>query len=137
MSTPTSPPWSTSTDALAPGPDDPDGWRSFGGRTGLVSADGVAYLQGLLQGGVLPTLKHFPGLGGASSNTDYGTAYTVPWSRLRRVGLPPFIAGIRAGAPVVMVSNAIVPGLTRLPASLSVVAITGNSSGRCTSTASS
>ena len=108
---------------VAPGPTDPDGWRSFSGRTRVVTRDGLAYLHGVEDGGVLPVLKHFPGLGGASRNTDYGTAYTLPWSRLQTVGLAPFVAGIRAGAPAIMISNAIVPGLTRLPASLSWVAI--------------
>jgi len=110
---------------VLPGATDPDGVRSFGGRTAVVSADGVAYMRGLRRGGVLPVLKHFPGLGGASQNTDYGTATTLPWSRLRKVGLPPFVAGIRAGAPAIMISNAVVPGLTRLPASLSPAAIRG------------
>lgn len=108
---------------VAPGPSDPDGWRSFSGQTRVVSRDGLAYMQGLLSGGVIPVLKHFPGLGGATGNTDYGTAYTLPWRRLQRAGLPPFVAGIGAGVPAIMVSNAIVPGLTRLPASLSPVAI--------------
>jgi beta-N-acetylhexosaminidase len=108
---------------VPPGPTDPDGWRSFSGRTRVVTRDGLAYLHGVQDGGVIPVLKHFPGLGGASRNTDYGTAYTLPWSTLQTVGLPPFVAGIRAGAPAIMVSNAIVPGLTRLPASLSWVAV--------------
>jgi beta-N-acetylhexosaminidase len=110
---------------VPPGPADADGWRSFSGRTSVVAGDGVAYMRGLRDGGVLAMLKHFPGLGGASRNTDDGTAYTLPWPTLRTVGLPPFAAGIRAGAPAIMVSNAIVPGLTRLPASLSPAAIQG------------
>ena len=108
---------------VPPGAGDADGWRSFGGSPATVSADGVAYMKGLLRGGVMPVFKHFPGLGGASRNTDNGTAYTLPWTKLRTVGVPPFVAGIRAGVPAIMVSNAIVPGLTRLPASLSPVAI--------------
>jgi beta-N-acetylhexosaminidase len=108
---------------VPPGPTDPDGWRSFSGRTSVVTRDGLAYLHGVQAGGVIPVLKHFPGLGGASRNTDYGTAYTRPWSTLQTAGLPPFVAGIRAGAPAIMISNAIVPGLTRLPASLSPAAI--------------
>jgi beta-N-acetylhexosaminidase len=115
---------------VPPGPADADGWRSFSGRTRVVSRDGLAYLRGLLDGGVLPVLKHFPGLGGASRNTDYGIAYTLPWARLRTVGLPPFVAGIRAGAPSIMVSNAVVPGLTRLPASLAPAAIRDELVGR-------
>jgi beta-N-acetylhexosaminidase len=110
---------------VPPSSTDPDGWRSFSGRTARVTRDGMAYLRGVRAGGVIPVLKHFPGLGGASRNTDYGTAYTLPWSTLQTVGLPPFVAGIRAGAPAIMVSNAIVPGLTRLPASLSPAAIRG------------
>ena len=115
---------------VPPGPSDADGWRSFSGRTRRVSRDGLAYLRGLRSNGVIPVLKHFPGLGGATRNTDYGTAYTLPWSRLRRGGLRPFVAGIRAGAPAIMVSNAIVPGLTRLPASLAPAAIRGELVGR-------
>jgi len=110
---------------VPPSATDADGWRSFSGRTARVTRDGLAYLHGVRAGGVIPVLKHFPGLGGASRNTDYGTAYTLPWSTLQTVGLPPFVAGIRAGAPAIMVSNAIVPGLTRLPASLSAAAIRG------------
>jgi beta-N-acetylhexosaminidase len=108
---------------VPPSATDPDGWRSFSGRTSMVTQDGLAYLHGVELGGVIPVLKHFPGLGGASRNTDDGTAYTLRWSTLQTVGLPPFVAGIRAGAPAIMVSNAIVPGLTRLPASLSPAAI--------------
>lgn len=104
---------------VEPGPTDPDGWRSFSGSAAVVSADGAAYVRGLRDGGVIAVLKHFPGLGGASGNTDNGAATTLPWATLQHVGLPPFAAGIAAGAQVVMVSNAVVPGLTTGPASLS------------------
>jgi beta-N-acetylhexosaminidase len=109
--------------AVPPGPTDPDGFRSFSGSTSVVTADGLAYMQGLEQGGVIPVLKHFPGLGGASGNTDDGPADTLPWSTLEQSALPPFEAGIAAGAPAIMVSNAIVPGLSTIPASLSPVVI--------------
>ena len=56
--------------------------------------------------GVLPTLKHFPGLGRARTNTDFGQA-TAPG----RGELTPFAAGIAAGAPVVMTSHALYPEL--------------------------
>ncbi|MGN6610093.1 MAG: glycoside hydrolase family 3 N-terminal domain-containing protein [Jatrophihabitans sp.] len=115
---------------VPPSASDPDGWRSFGGSTAVVTRDGVAFARGLLRGGVTPVLKHFPGLGGATGNTDEGAARTLPWARLQGIGLPPFVAGIRAGAPAVMVANAVVPGLTRLPATLSPAAITGVLRGR-------
>ncbi len=109
--------------SVVPGPSDPDGLRSFSGTTSVVSRDGVAYMRGLLSAGVIPVLKHFPGLGGASGNTDDGPAHTLSWSKLKKVGLPPFTTAIGQGAPAVMVSNATVPGLASYPASLSPAAI--------------
>ena len=108
---------------VLPGPSDPDGLRSFSGSTSVVTTDGMAFARGLEQGGVIPVLKHFPGLGGASGNTDVEAAHTLAWSTLEQVALPPFVAGIAAGVPAIMVSNATVPGLTSLPASLSSAAI--------------
>jgi beta-N-acetylhexosaminidase len=111
--------------AVYPGPSDPDGYRSFSGKTSVVTADGVAFMQGMIQGAVVPVVKHFPGLGGVSQNTDDGPAYTLPWKELQSVALPPFEAAIRAGAPAIMVSNAWVPDLTAgRPASISHVAVT-------------
>lgn len=103
----------------APSGTNPDGWRSFSGNTAVVSKDGIAFMNGLRSAGVIPVLKHFPGLGGSTGNTDNGSAQTLPWTTLQQVAIPPFAAAIAAGAPAVMVSNATVPGLTTLPASLS------------------
>jgi beta-N-acetylhexosaminidase len=69
-------------------------------------------------------LKHFPGLGGASGNTDVEPASTKPYSGLDESALIPFRQAIASGMPAVMISNAIVPGLTTGPASLSYTAIT-------------
>jgi beta-N-acetylhexosaminidase len=115
--------------AVEPGDQDPDGFRSFSGSTAVVSQDGVAYMRGLLAGGVIPVVKHFPGLGGATANTDVASAKTLPWSTLQQVAIPPFAAAVAAGAPAVMISNAIVPGLTNLPASLSSAVIEGQLEG--------
>jgi beta-N-acetylhexosaminidase len=106
-----------------PSATNPDGWRSFSGSTPVVTRDGIAFINGMRAGNVIPVLKHFPGLGGSGGNTDNGSAQTLPWSTLQRVAIPPFAAAINAGAPAVMVSNATVPGLTTLPASLSPAAI--------------
>jgi len=109
--------------AVYPGSRDPDGLRSFGGNSTRDATDVVAFAHGLAQGGVIATLKHFPGLGGSSGNTDTAPATTLPWSTLKRTALAPFRAGIAAGVPAIMMSNAVVPGLTRGPASLSVAAV--------------
>lgn len=115
---------------VLPGTADPDGLRSFSGNTSVVTRDGLAFVQGLRQGGVIPVVKHFPGLGGASGNTDVEAAHTLAWRVLEKVAVPPFAAAIRAGAPAVMVSNATVPGLARYPASLSPAVISHELVGR-------
>jgi len=58
------------------------------------------------------TVKHFPGLGGATVNTDDGSA-TIEDSReaLEAVALPSFRSAVRAGAPLVMASHALYPAL--------------------------
>jgi beta-N-acetylhexosaminidase len=106
-------------DGAGPNDRDPDGTRSFGLDPSVATADGIAFLQGLEAGGIIPVVKHFPGLGQASGNTDVGPASTQPWSRLQQAGLLPFESAIAAGAPVVMVASATVPGLSTLPASIS------------------
>ena len=110
--------------AVEPGANDPDGFRSFSGSTSVVTADGVAFMAGMRAGGDVPVVKHFPGLGGVSGNTDDAPAHTLPWPTLERVALPPFVAAIKAGAPAIMVSNASVPKFTSLPASLSPRVVT-------------
>jgi len=109
---------------VIPGATNPDGFRSFSGSTAVVSRDGVAYMKGLRSAHVIPVLKHFPGLGGSSYNSDFGPAHTLPWSTLAKVAIPPFSAAIQAGAPAVVVSNDTVPGLATNPASLSPTTIT-------------
>ncbi|MEW2493104.1 glycoside hydrolase family 3 N-terminal domain-containing protein [Streptomyces nodosus] len=115
---------------VAPGKTNPDGWRSFSGNTSVVSKAGVAYMNGMRAGNVIPVVKHFPGLGGSTYNSDFGPARTLPWSTLQKVGVPPFAAAIKAGAPAIMVSNNIVPGLSTVPASLSPTVINSELRGK-------
>jgi len=106
-----------------PSASNPDGYRSFGGSPSAVAADATAFAQGLRQSGINATVKHFPGLGGSSGNTDTGAATTLPWATLQRSALYPFRVAISAGVPMVMMSNAVVPGLTGQPAGLSRAAV--------------
>ncbi len=103
---------------------DPVGTRSFSLAGKTASADGLAFSVGLEEAGVVPVVKHFPGLGGATANTDVSPASTLPWSNLQVNGLLPFTAALHAGVPAVMVTNASIPGLTNLPASISPTVIT-------------
>ena len=54
--------------------------RSFGKDASQVSSDLKTTIQAYKTAGVLCTLKHFPGLGSASSNTDYAvTDVSTTW----------------------------------------------------------
>lgn len=108
-----------------PNATDPDGWRSFSDNASIATSDGLAFAAGLKAAGVIPVVKHFPGLGGASGNTDDGPASTLPYATLVGSGLLPFEAGVSAQVPALMVSNATVPGLSTVPASLSAAVIEG------------
>jgi beta-N-acetylhexosaminidase len=113
--------------ATGPGPDAEhvDGPRSFSPVETVAAAYGLAFARGMLDGGVIPVVKHFPGEGQASYNTDDGPANTPPIAELERNDLLPFEAAIKAGMPAIMVGNASIPGLTRRPASLSYAVVTG------------
>jgi beta-N-acetylhexosaminidase len=88
------------------------GDRSFGYNTTAVAPLVAAAVEGLHDGGVGATLKHFPGLGSAAGDphvaipTDYESA--AQWARVQE---PAFKAGIAAGADAVMTTAVYVPGL--------------------------
>jgi beta-N-acetylhexosaminidase len=113
--------------ASGPGPDaeHTDGPRSFSPNPQIAAAYGIAFAEGLEAGGVVPVVKHFPGEGNATANTDDGVASLPPYNELQSADLLPFEAAVHAGLPAVMVGNATVPGLTTLPASLSSSVIEG------------
>lgn len=88
--------------------------RAFSGDPRTASTAVQAAVRGWRAGGVASTLKHFPGLGGAPANTD-DAIVTIRRSRaqLAATDLPPFVAGIAAGVPLVMVGHARYPALDR------------------------
>jgi beta-N-acetylhexosaminidase len=105
--------------AQYPGEANPDGYRSFSGVASVAATDGTAFMKGLQEAGVLSVVKHFPGLGYSTRNTDYGPAATLSWAKLQTTGLVPFRDAIANGASAVMMSNARIPGFSSLPAGLS------------------
>lgn len=88
------------------------GARSFGSNPSSVAPLVGAAVQGLHDGGVGATLKHFPGLGGAAGDPHVAIP-TDPETEARweAVQLPSFKAGIAAGADAVMTTAVYVPGL--------------------------
>ena len=88
--------------------------RAFPAGTTDVAALTQAAVKGYRGSGVAATLKHFPGLGSASKNTDdQPVTISSPRAALDVRDLPPFAAGIKAGAPLVMASHALYTGLDR------------------------
>jgi len=86
--------------------------RAFSRDARVASAAVAAAVAGWRAGGVAATAKHFPGLGGATVNTDDGPAtITRSAAKLATTDLPPFKAAIRAGVPLVMVGHARYPVL--------------------------
>ncbi len=59
-------------DVSVPGTSDAIGDRSFGGDPARVAALGRALAEGLMDGGVLPVMKHLPGQGRATSDSHVG-----------------------------------------------------------------
>jgi beta-N-acetylhexosaminidase len=86
--------------------------RSFGSNPATVGPLVAAAVQGLHDGGVGATLKHFPGLGGAAGDPHVAIP-TDPESEAQweSVQMPAFQAGIAAGADAVMTTAVYVPGL--------------------------
>nr|WP_269204579.1 glycoside hydrolase family 3 N-terminal domain-containing protein [Motilibacter deserti] len=80
--------------------------RQYGYTPAAVGVDGVAVAQGMLAAGVDPAVKHFPGLGRVTANTDTARRVTDRTTTRQDAYLRPFAAAVRAGAPFVMVSSA-------------------------------
>ena len=104
------------------------GDRSFGGDPAAVGPLVAAAVDGLHDGGVAATLKHFPGLGGAAGD-PHSAMPTDPESFDRWVATQArsFQAGIDAGADAVMTTAVVVPGLdpSGTPALFSRAVVTG------------
>lgn len=91
--------------------------RAFSTIPNRVGKDVTAFAAGLLDGGIAPTLKHFPGLGLAIESTDEAAvAIDAPASVLDD-GLVPYRRAIAAGVvPLVMLSNASYRAYSSMPA---------------------
>lgn len=88
--------------------------RTYGSDPRQVASYAAQAVQGYMQAGIIPTLKHFPGHGG--SETFYATKVlpvdNVDAETLSSTYIPPFLAGIEAGLPVILVSHVIYPNIS-------------------------
>jgi beta-glucosidase-like glycosyl hydrolase len=86
--------------------------RAFGENPTTVARLASAYVRGLAAGGMIATLKHFPGHGDTDVDSHLGLPVIAhPRARLDRVELPPFRAGITAGTGAIMTSHIALPSL--------------------------
>ena len=82
--------------------------REYGHDAATVSSQAGAFAEGMRASKVIPTYKHFPGLGRVTANTDTSAGVvdsTTTRSADTAVSVI-FGAAIAAGAPVIMVSSA-------------------------------
>lgn len=87
--------------------------RSFGEDKRNVAKKGIAYMQGMQDGGLLANAKHFPGHG----DTDSDSHITLPVvkhdkNRIDSLELFPFKQLINSGVGSIMTAHLYLPGLT-------------------------
>jgi beta-N-acetylhexosaminidase len=104
-------------------------YRSFGDNKYNVVAKAAAYMKGMQDGGLLVSLKHFPGHG----DTDVDSHYDLPQlnftkTRLDSLEIFPFRELIKQGAAGVMIAHMNIPALDNtphMPSTLSKPIVTG------------
>jgi len=90
--------------------------RSFGEDPKQVGDLVTAYIKGAHEGGMLTTVKHFPGHGDTATDSHLGVAsVNVDRAHLDSIELPPFKQAIAAGVDSVMVAHVTVPALDSDP----------------------
>ncbi|MDX2432580.1 MAG: glycoside hydrolase family 3 N-terminal domain-containing protein [Bacteroides sp.] len=94
-------------------PDNPEiNIRAFGDDPKVIAEYGSAYIRGLMEGGLVPTAKHFPGRG----DSDIDAHYAVPvvsgdMKRLDDVEVYPYKKLIEDGLPSIMLAHTLVPAI--------------------------
>lgn len=104
-------------------------YRSFGENKYNVAVKAAAYMKGMQDGGLLVSIKHFPGHG----DTDVDSHYDLPQlnftkARLDSLEIYPFRELINNGAAGVMIAHMNIPALDNtpnLPSTLSKPIVTG------------
>jgi beta-N-acetylhexosaminidase len=86
--------------------------RSFSKDPTVAWNAANAFAKGLVDSGLTPVYKHFPGHGSASGDSHKGLVTTPPIAELRKKDLLPFAAAVKDGAKVIMMGHLLVPGLT-------------------------
>ncbi len=80
--------------------------RGYGADPTAVSASVRAFVGGMHAGGVGATVKHFPGLGEVTGNTDVTSTVVDTVTRSSGAGLRPFRDAVTDGVDAVMIASA-------------------------------
>ncbi|PTT01653.1 glycoside hydrolase family 3 [Pedobacter sp. HMWF019] len=104
-------------------------YRSFGENKYNVASSGAAYMKGMQDGGLMVSLKHFPGHG----DTDVDSHFDLPQlnftkARLDSLEIYPFRELIRQNASGIMIAHMNIPALDNtphMPSTLSKPIVTG------------
>lgn len=102
--------------------------RSYGADPALVSRMAAAAVQGMQDGGLLATAKHFPGHGDTETDSHIDLPVIgVTMARADSVELPPYRAAIASGVAGVMSAHIAFPALVgdSIPATLNPPVLTG------------
>jgi beta-glucosidase-like glycosyl hydrolase/CubicO group peptidase (beta-lactamase class C family) len=104
-------------------------FRSFGENPQKVFEKSYAYMKGMQDGGILSSIKHFPGHGDTGVDSHYDLP-VIPHNRARldSVELYPFRKLIEKGADGVMMAHLAIPVLDtakNVPSTLSKPIVTG------------
>lgn len=101
------------------------GTRTFGNDATTVKNYGLAAMQAMTAAGVIPVVKHWPGLGTGGADPHKAAVPLGTFEELRTNDLVPFEQAIALDAPAIMVSHGSISQSTGgLPASISREAIT-------------
>lgn len=80
--------------------------REYGPYTSTVTAKGGAFRTGMERAGVATTVKHFPGLGRVTGNTDTTSGVKDTVTTRTSGMIAPFAGAVDSGTPFVMMSSA-------------------------------
>lgn len=83
--------------------------REYGYTPAAVSSHGIAFAEGMAAAGVAATVKHFPGLGRVTENTDVAAGVVDDTTVRNDPYIAPFRDAVKAGVPWLMISNASYP----------------------------
>ncbi|URN92458.1 MAG: glycoside hydrolase family 3 protein [Candidatus Pristimantibacillus lignocellulolyticus] len=101
--------------------------RSYGDSVENVQNYGIAMMKGLIDGGVMSSLKHFPGHGDTNVDSHIGLP-TIDKSlaELEQLELLPFVSAIEQGAHAIMSAHILFPQIEKsgLPGTMSYTIIT-------------